>query len=163
MHFLRVEVVLQAATYFVVFTDADSMPPPIRINNFSQVPVQFFQVRLNSIWFPTRMWRRKNLSIFFFFVQTGTSVESLQSIVRPQASVDYAWDEPLGPSNLTLIAPGGASATYDINSTVDDSSISLTYENFIYIAFTATFNRFLYYYFFFQNVSLGNRSNELIN
>lgn len=46
MHFLRVEVVLQAATYFVVFTDADTMPPPVRINNFSQVAIQFFQVSI---------------------------------------------------------------------------------------------------------------------
>lgn len=45
MHFLRVEVVLQAATYFVVFTDADTMPPPVRINNFSQVAIQFYQVK----------------------------------------------------------------------------------------------------------------------
>ncbi|KAK6626649.1 hypothetical protein RUM44_009125 [Polyplax serrata] len=115
MHFLRVEVVLQAATYFVVFTDADTMPPPVRINNFSQVAIQFYQ--------------------------TGVHVESLQSTVRPQTSVDYAWDEPLGPSNLTLIAPGGASGSYDVNSTIEESAISLTYENFIYIAFTATFNR----------------------
>lgn len=46
MNFLRVEVVLQAATYFIVFTDADTMPPPIRINNFSKVAIQFYQVSL---------------------------------------------------------------------------------------------------------------------
>ncbi|KAL0274818.1 UNVERIFIED_CONTAM: hypothetical protein PYX00_002852 [Menopon gallinae] len=114
MHFIRVEVVLQNATYFVVFTNADIMPPPVMINNFSQVPIQFYQSSSNS--------------------------ESFQSTVRPQTSVAYAWDQPLGPPCLTLMAPGGATATYDINATTEDSSISLTYENFIYIAFTATFN-----------------------
>lgn len=67
----------------------------------------------------------------------------MQSTVRPHTSVDYAWDEPLASSSLTLIAPGGATASYDINSTIEESAISLTYENFIYIAFTATFNRLL--------------------
>lgn len=51
MHFLRVEIVLQAATYFVVFTDADTMPPPIRIENLSQVAVQFYQVRIKLFLF----------------------------------------------------------------------------------------------------------------
>lgn len=115
MHFLRVEIVLQAATYFVVFTDADTMPPPIRINNFSQVPIQFYQ--------------------------SCTNTENLQWTVRPQTSVAYAWDEPLRDPNLTLVAPGGASASYNINTAIKESSISLTYENFIYIAFTATFNQ----------------------
>lgn len=45
MFFLRAEIVLQRATYFIVLTDADSMPAPIRIDNFSQVPVTFHQVR----------------------------------------------------------------------------------------------------------------------
>lgn len=44
MHFLRVEIVLQDATYFIIFTDAETMPPPIRIDNFSQVNLQFRQV-----------------------------------------------------------------------------------------------------------------------
>lgn len=44
MFFLRAEIVLQRATYFIVLTDADSMPAPIRIDNFSQVPVTFHQV-----------------------------------------------------------------------------------------------------------------------
>lgn len=46
MYFLRVEIVLQRATYFIVITDADSMPAPIRIDNFSQVAVQFYQASI---------------------------------------------------------------------------------------------------------------------
>ncbi len=35
--FLRVDIVLQEATFYIVFTDADHMPPPYRIDNFSEV------------------------------------------------------------------------------------------------------------------------------
>lgn len=44
MHFLRVEVVSQDATYFIIFTDAETMPPPIRIDNYSHVNLHFHQV-----------------------------------------------------------------------------------------------------------------------
>ena len=42
--FLRVEIILTDATYFIVFMDADSMPPPFRIDNFSEVPITYYQV-----------------------------------------------------------------------------------------------------------------------
>jgi len=35
--FLRVDIVLQGATFYIVFTDADHMHPPYRIDNYSQV------------------------------------------------------------------------------------------------------------------------------
>ena len=35
--FLRVDIVLQGATFFIVFSDADHMPPPYRVDNFSEV------------------------------------------------------------------------------------------------------------------------------
>lgn len=44
MYFLRVDVVLQESTYFIVFSDADTMPPPIRVDNFSEVPLTINQV-----------------------------------------------------------------------------------------------------------------------
>lgn len=44
MYFLRLDVVLQAATFFIVFTDADTMPPPIRVDNYSEVVLTFAQV-----------------------------------------------------------------------------------------------------------------------
>jgi len=46
MYFLRVEVVLQDATYFIVFTDADTIPPTIRLDNYSEVPLQFHQASI---------------------------------------------------------------------------------------------------------------------
>jgi hypothetical protein len=48
MYFLRVEVVLQDATYFIVFTDADTIPPTIRLDNYSEVPLQFHQACLKA-------------------------------------------------------------------------------------------------------------------
>lgn len=47
MHFLRIDVVLQETTFFVVFTDADTMPPPIRVDNFSEVPLVVNQVYIS--------------------------------------------------------------------------------------------------------------------
>lgn len=59
--------------------------------------------------------------------------------VRANSSVPYAWDEPVFPHTLTVIAPGGVSANYNVNQL--GRAADLTYENFIYIAFTATFKK----------------------
>ena len=53
-------------------------------------------------------------------------------------SVPYAWDEPTLDPYLTLSVQGGSSATFNMNN-LNDSDKQLYYENFIYIAFTATF------------------------
>lgn len=45
-HFLRVEIIMSEATYFVVFTETHSLPPPFRVDNFSLVPITYFQVRV---------------------------------------------------------------------------------------------------------------------
>lgn len=111
MYFLRLEIVLQGATYFVVFSDANTMPPPIRVDNYSEVPLLFFQSCFHT--------------------------ESLHSSIRPHLSMPYAWDEPIQAPSITLVAPGGATASYDMN--VLGRGRDLTYENFIYIAFTGTF------------------------
>lgn len=60
-----------------------------------------------------------------------------ESTVRPHSSVPYALDEPTKPQRLTVAAPGGVSASYDINKLGEGPG--LTYENFIYISFTGTF------------------------
>ncbi|XP_044592109.1 vacuolar protein sorting-associated protein 13D isoform X2 [Cotesia glomerata] len=110
MHFLRVDVVLQESTYFIVFTDANTMPPPIRVDNFSEVPLTINQADV---------------------------LDNLQWTVRPHSSVPYALDEPTQTANLIVTAPGGVTASYDLN--VLGENRGLTYENFIYIAFTGTF------------------------
>ncbi|XP_012219117.1 intermembrane lipid transfer protein Vps13D isoform X2 [Linepithema humile] len=123
MHFLRVDVVLQETTYFIVFTDADTMPPPIRVDNFSEVPLL-----VNQIGIP----------------------DNLQWTVRPHSSVPYALDEPIQAAGLVLTAPGGVTASYDLN--VLGEGRGLTYENFIYIAFTGTFK---------TDSDLGNGESDL--
>ncbi|XP_017773930.1 PREDICTED: vacuolar protein sorting-associated protein 13D isoform X2 [Nicrophorus vespilloides] len=112
MFFLRLEVVLQCATFFIVFTDADTMPPPIRIDNFSEVPVKFVQTCCKDY---------------------------VHSVARAHSSVPYAWDESTKDMLLTVEAPGGVSGVYNIKNLGPASS--LTYENFIYIAFTGTFKK----------------------
>ena len=56
-------------------------------------------------------------------------------------AVPYAWDEPMLPPYLTVSVPGGTSATYNMH--VLEEGAQLCYENFIYIAFTATFRRWV--------------------
>ena len=73
-------------------------------------------------------------------LQSCVTLESLMCTVRPHTGVAYAWDEPTFAHSITLIAPGGATASYDLISLgTDREAQGLTYENFIYIAFTGTF------------------------
>ncbi|KAL6436334.1 hypothetical protein ACFW04_004699 [Cataglyphis niger] len=125
MHFLRVDVVLQETTYFIVFTDADTMPPPIRVDNFSEVPLI-----VNQIGVP----------------------DNLQWTVRPHSSVPYALDEPIQTAGLVLTAPGSVTASYDLN--ILGEGRGLTYENFIYIAFSGTFK---------TDSDLGSGENDLLD
>ncbi|XP_045474860.1 vacuolar protein sorting-associated protein 13D isoform X2 [Harmonia axyridis] len=110
VYFLRLEIVLQGATFFIVFTDADTMPPPIRVDNFSEVSLTFAQ---------------------------SSCKEVHHSTARAHSSIPYAWDQPTQPPLLNVVAPGGISKTYDMSSL--GPSAGLTYENFIYIAFVGTF------------------------
>ncbi|CAG9818576.1 unnamed protein product [Phaedon cochleariae] len=110
VYFLRLEVLLQAATFFVVFTDADKMPPPIRVDNFSEVSIMFGQ---------------------------SCHVDFAHSTARAHSSVPYAWDEPTKTHSMRLVAPGGVWNDYGMGGL--GSAPGLTYENFIYIAFAGTF------------------------
>jgi len=55
--------------------------------------------------------------------------------------VPYAWDEPTALPHITLKVQSGTCATYDMNTVGDGEK--LYYENFIYIAFSHTFKRYL--------------------
>lgn len=112
MYFLRLEVLLQGATFFIVFTDADTMPPPIRVDNFSEVPIIFGQT---------------------------CYIDLMRSNARAHSSVPYAWDEPTKEYSIKLIAPGNVAYTYNMNNL--GPAPGLTYENFIYIAFSGTFKK----------------------
>ncbi|XP_030375190.1 vacuolar protein sorting-associated protein 13D [Scaptodrosophila lebanonensis] len=113
MFFLRLEVISKGATYVLLFTDARSLPPPIRIDNCSEVVITFFQMGSKPHW-PTP--------------------------VRPQSSLSYVMDDPLGNQTLLMEAPGGNTIEFPINKT--NTIKGLTYSNFIYIAFHKTFDQF---------------------
>lgn len=108
--FLHVEVLQHGATHYVVFGDADSLPPPMRVDNCSEVAVTF--------------------------AQAGCPAHTC--IAHAHRSVPYAWDEPTWPTRLVVTAPGGVSSTYDVDRL--GRGQQLTYENFIYVAFTGTFD-----------------------
>lgn len=110
MHFLRLEIVLQGATYFLLFGNAQVLPPPIRIDNFSEVPIRFHQ-------------------------PNGRYTE--RTTVKSNSSMSYVLDEPAGPKCLQIEPPGGISYNFHLNEL--NHFESLSYENFIYIAFTGTF------------------------
>ncbi|GAB0099028.1 Vacuolar protein sorting-associated protein 13D [Sergentomyia squamirostris] len=112
MHFIRLEIVLQGATYFLLFGDAQALPPPIRVDNFSEVSMKFHQPGCKHQW---------------------------RTVVKAHSSMAYALDEPTGPQAIQVEAPGGVYHTYHLRDL--DVPHNLTYENFIYIAFSGTFKR----------------------
>lgn len=116
MYFLRLEIILQGATYFLLFGDAQVLPPPIRIDNYSEVPVKFFQPDPRN----------------------SLEARIKTTVVRPHSSIAYALDEPCGPHILKFEAPGNISQTYNLKE-LGQMAHNLTYENFIYIAFSGTF------------------------
>ncbi|KAM4703144.1 intermembrane lipid transfer protein VPS13D [Rhinophrynus dorsalis] len=112
--FLRVEIILQSATYRVSFSNTDEMPPPFRMDNFSQVPI--------------------------VFMQHGVADPRLRTEVKAMTSLDYAWDEPILPPYITVTVKGAGSSEITCNMNDFQDSKQLYYENFIYIAATYTFS-----------------------
>ncbi|XP_053954772.1 intermembrane lipid transfer protein Vps13D [Anastrepha ludens] len=110
MFFLRLEVISKGASYFFLFSDAHTLPPPIRIDNYSEIMIHFYQYGCKPHW---------------------------RSTVRPQSSLAYALDDPLGAHMLQIEAPGGNTIEFPLNKM--ESSSSITYANFIYIVFKETF------------------------
>ena len=49
-NFLRVEILQTGATIFIVITSAYNLPPPIRIDNYSEVQIEFYQTGTLSLW-----------------------------------------------------------------------------------------------------------------
>ncbi|CAN2388149.1 Vacuolar protein sorting 13 homolog D (S. cerevisiae) [Pristimantis euphronides] len=113
-YFLRVEITLEGATYRVSFSNTDQMPPPFRVDNFSKVPVMF--------------------------MQHGVAEPRLRTEVKASSSLDYAWDEPILPSYITLTVKGAGSLETVCNMNDFQDSKQLYYENFIYIAASYTFS-----------------------
>lgn len=109
MHFLRLEIILQGATYYMLFGNAEVLPPPIRIDNYSEVAIKFYQNNCRN---------------------------QIKTSVKPHSSMAYVLDEINGSQSICLEAPGGDSCKCPLYGFENGR---LTYENFIYIGFTHTF------------------------
>ncbi|KAJ8264877.1 hypothetical protein COCON_G00139760 [Conger conger] len=113
--FLRAEIALKGATYQISFCDTDQLPPPFRIDNFSEVPIQFWQ--------------------------HGVADMRLHTEVKAGAVLDYACDEPTLLPYLTLMVKGAGSSEVTADMNFFREYNKLYYENFIYIAATHTFSQ----------------------
>ncbi|CAG5986542.1 unnamed protein product [Menidia menidia] len=113
--FLRTEITLKGATYQISFTDTDQLPPPLRIDNVSEVPIQFWQ--------------------------HGVADIRLHTEVKALSVLDYACDEPTLPPYLTLTVKGAGSSEVTADMNFFREYNKLYYENFIYIAARHTFSQ----------------------
>ncbi|OQR68370.1 vacuolar protein sorting-associated protein 13D-like [Tropilaelaps mercedesae] len=109
--FILVEVRMHAGTYIVTFSQPDSAPKPMRVENLSEVSITFYQDGINE--------------------------EARRYVVKAGSAMPYAWDEPTIPPLICVEAPGGSCETYDMRTFKVGNR--LYYENFFYIAFTGTF------------------------
>ncbi|XP_041061622.1 vacuolar protein sorting-associated protein 13D [Carcharodon carcharias] len=113
-HLLRVEITLKGATYHIAFSNSEQLPPPFRIDNFSEVAV--------------------------IFNQHGVAEPRLKTEVKPGTSLNYAWDEPVLQPLIALTVKGAGSSEITCDMNDFKESKQLYYENFIYIAATYTFS-----------------------
>ncbi|XP_078095173.1 intermembrane lipid transfer protein VPS13D isoform X6 [Mustelus asterias] len=113
-HLLRVEITLKGATYHIAFSNSEQLPPPFRIDNFSEVAI--------------------------IFNQHGVAEPRLKTEVKPGTSLNYAWDEPVLQPFITLTVKGAGSSEITCDMNDFKESKQLYYENFIYIAATYTFS-----------------------
>uniref|UniRef100_A0A8C2EHE7 Vacuolar protein sorting 13 homolog D n=1 Tax=Cyprinus carpio TaxID=7962 RepID=A0A8C2EHE7_CYPCA len=112
--FLRAEIALKGATYQISFSDTDQLPPPFRIDNISEVPIQFWQ--------------------------HGVADIRLHTEVKAGAVLDYACDEPILQPYITLTVKGAGSSEVTADMNFFREYNKLYYENFIYIAASFTFS-----------------------
>ncbi|KAK3098591.1 hypothetical protein FSP39_021054 [Pinctada imbricata] len=112
---LRVEVVKHGPTFFIVFGDAEGMPPPFRIDNLSEVQIQYCQKQGENMRGNKQAW------------------------IRPHTQVPYAWDEPTLDHTITLKVQSGSDASYNMDQLGEGPH--LCYSNLIYLAATTTFSR----------------------
>ncbi|MCP9261503.1 Zn-dependent carboxypeptidase [Dirofilaria immitis] len=87
--FLRVEVILNSAIFYITFTDVRHYPPPIQLENLSDVPVLYQQK-----------------------IERSQS-SHLRTICKARSTVDYAWDDHYGAKILILQVFENKSNFYD--------------------------------------------------
>ncbi|TGZ73901.1 hypothetical protein CRM22_001262 [Opisthorchis felineus] len=155
--FLRVVLVLRAATFHILLSDASSLPAPFRIENDSAVSLSYQQVLRTTTSLRSVITEP---AAFSPVLSDGTSPsmhrrsdESLESVsstdaaggqeksewiwgatlsyIGPATSVDYAVEEPLCNPVVTLRVQGGTSAAYDLDKI--GLGGPLIYDNFVYL------------------------------
>ncbi|WAR08719.1 VP13D-like protein [Mya arenaria] len=104
---------LDGQTFTIVFLDAEETPPPFRIDNFSEMPLTYYQ--------------------------TKTRDENLRAVIRPNTCLPYAWDEPTLEHYLTLSVPSGSTETYNLDQ-IGEGTL-LCYQSYFFISASATFSR----------------------
>uniref|UniRef100_A0A1I8EVF2 Ricin B-type lectin domain-containing protein n=1 Tax=Wuchereria bancrofti TaxID=6293 RepID=A0A1I8EVF2_WUCBA len=112
--FLRVEVILNSAIFYVTFTDVRYYPPPIQLENLSDVPVLYQQ-------------------------KIERSCSHLRTICKARSAVDYAWDDHYAPKLLILQVFENKSNFYDPQK--PGMGPPLVYTNDVFIKFAHSFNR----------------------
>uniref|UniRef100_A0AC35FWT7 Ricin B-type lectin domain-containing protein n=1 Tax=Panagrolaimus sp. PS1159 TaxID=55785 RepID=A0AC35FWT7_9BILA len=110
--FVRAEVALKGASFWVEFSDAFYFPAPIKIENQSNVPVLYHQA--------------------------SKDYNRFRTICKANSSVDYFWDDLYGEKLLTLQVYENKSHNYDPSKPIRGPS--LIYENYFYIQFTPSFS-----------------------
>ena len=103
--FLEVEVTYQNAIFFVQIRELDNIPPLIRIDNLSAVPVTIFQ--------------------------DGIKDASIRIEVPPESSLPYSIDEPALPQ--ILMCQVRNSKPIQVPLTDFDSTGTLHYENLLFL------------------------------
>lgn len=111
-YYVKVDVVLDGGTFYIIFSEKRDHPFPIRIENHSQVPLYAYQ--------------------------SQSLEEKYQMYLKPNGHVlNYSWAEPIGDKKLIVGVKGGTSTSFDNpNSSSAETTKYLFYENFIYIVFT---------------------------
>uniref|UniRef100_A0A8R1HWG4 Ricin B-type lectin domain-containing protein n=1 Tax=Caenorhabditis japonica TaxID=281687 RepID=A0A8R1HWG4_CAEJA len=111
--FIRVEIILTSAVFQITFTNADFYPPPIRIENLTDVPVLYQQ-------------------------ESSTPAQRhLRTICKSKSVVDYAWDDLYGPKKMVLQVFENRSKSYEIG--VPGPAEPLVYENNSFIQLAHSF------------------------
>ncbi|PAV60084.1 hypothetical protein WR25_19570 isoform B [Diploscapter pachys] len=113
--FVRVEIILAGAVFCISFTDAHFYPPPIRIENLSDVPILYQQ-----------------------FAAAPTK-QHLRTICKARSHVDYAWDDLYGEKKILLQVFENKFHCYD--PCVVGNGASLQYENHLFIQLKSSFDK----------------------
>lgn len=111
--FIRVEIILTSAVFQITFTNADLYPPPIRIENLTDVPVLYQQESST----PAR--------------------RHLRTICKSKSVVDYAWDDLYGNKKMVLQVFENRSKSYEIG--ISGPAEPLVYENNSFIQLAHSF------------------------